>query len=151
AAFVNFLKLIFPDKPAGELYTALGLQKQGKTLWYRDMIEHLAHSSDAFVPAPGVPGMVMVVFTLPSFPYVFKVIRDHFEPPKSTDRETVIAQYQRVKEHDRVGRLADTLEFADVALPIARFTGELLEQLHEKAPSMIHRLGDQLVIRHLFI
>jgi isocitrate dehydrogenase kinase/phosphatase len=152
AAFVQFLTLIFPEKPIAEIYTALGLQKHGKTLWYRDMVEHLTHSSDAFVLAPGVPGMVMVVFTLPSFPYVFKVIRDSFEPPKSTDRETVIGKYQIVKNHDRVGRLADTLEFVDVALPIARFTAELLEQLREKAPSMIRRLGDdQLVIRHLYI
>jgi isocitrate dehydrogenase kinase/phosphatase len=152
SAFVQFLKRIFPEKPAAELYTALGLQKHGKTLWYRDMVEHLAHSSDSFVPAPGVPGMVMVVFTLPSFPYVFKVIRDQFEPPKSTDRENVMAQYQRVKNHDRVGRLADTLEYTDVALPLARFTAELLEQLQAKAPSMIHRLGDdQLVIRHVYI
>jgi isocitrate dehydrogenase kinase/phosphatase len=78
AAFVTFLKWIFPDKSTAELYTALGLQKQGKALFYRDMVEHLRHSSDRFVAAPGVPGMVMVVFTLPSFPYVFKIIRDRF-------------------------------------------------------------------------
>ncbi len=151
AAFISFLRSIFPDKGNAELYTALGLQKQGKTLFYRDMVEHLRHSSDDFVPAPGVPGMVMVVFTLPSFPYVFKVIRDAFEAPKDSDRARVMAQYQRVKNHDRVGRLADTLEFADVAFPLSRFSPALLEELNAKAASAIERVGDRVVIKHMYI
>ena len=41
-----------------ELYTSLGLQKHGKTLFYRDFLHHLKHSTDAFVdrarhPRPG--------------------------------------------------------------------------------------------------
>jgi isocitrate dehydrogenase kinase/phosphatase len=151
AAFVGFLKWIFPDKPTAELYTALGLQKQGKTLFYRDMVEHLRHSTDGFVAAPGVPGMVMVVFTLPSFPYVFKVIRDTFEAPKDSDRESVMAQYRRVKNHDRVGRLADTLEFSEVAFPLGRFAPALLDELEAKASSMLQVSGNNVVIRHLYI
>ena len=151
SAFVHFLKTIFPDKPTAELYIALGLQKQGKTLFYRDMGEHLKHSSDRFVAAPGVPGMVMVVFTLPSFPYVFKVIRDRFEAPKDVDRSTVEAQYRYVKLHDRVGRMADTLEFRDVALPLARFSAAMLRELEDKAPRMLERTSDQLVIKHLYV
>ncbi len=34
---------------------------------------HLHHSADQFVVAPGIRGLVMLVFTLPSYPYVFKV------------------------------------------------------------------------------
>jgi isocitrate dehydrogenase kinase/phosphatase len=151
AAFVAFLRHIFPDKPAAEIYTALGLQGQGKALFYRDMAEHLRHSSDAFVAAPGVPGMVMAVFTLPSFPYVFKVIRDRFDAPKSSDRTTVMAQYRRVKSHDRVGRLADTLEFSNVAFPLERFAPELLAELDAKVGSMLARTNDRLVVRHLYI
>ncbi|HSQ64182.1 MAG TPA: bifunctional isocitrate dehydrogenase kinase/phosphatase [Polyangiaceae bacterium] len=151
SAFVEFLKTIFPDKPTAELYIALGLQKQGKTLFFRKMVDHLKHSSDRFVAAPGVPGMVMVVFTLPSFPYVFKVIRDRFEAPKDVDRAQVEAQYRFVKLHDRVGRMADTLEFRDVALPLARFSAAMLKELEEKAPRMLERTSDQLVIKHLYV
>src|SRR5262249_55685606 len=89
SAYVAFLKELLPSKPKAELYTMLGLQKQGKTLFFRDLIEHMKHSSDTFVVAPGAKGMVMAVFTLPSFPYVFKVIRDWFEPPKNTDRRSI--------------------------------------------------------------
>ena len=90
----------------------LGLQKQGKTLFFRDLMEHMKHSTDTFVTAPGTKGLVMVVFTCPSFPYVFKVIRDWFEPPKQGDRRRVEEKYLLVKYHDRVGRMADTLEYS---------------------------------------
>jgi len=151
SAFIGFLKSLFPEKPAAELYTAVGLQKQGKTLFYRDLFAHLRHSTDRFVVAPGVRGMVMVVFTLPSFPYVFKVIRDRFAPPKDVDREEVKAKYRLVKRHDRVGRMADTLEYSDVAFPIDRFDPALVEELTSLAASLVHVENDRIVIRHAYI
>jgi len=151
SAYVDFLKAILPTKPKAELYTLLGLQKQGKTLFYRDLIEHMKHSTDTFVMAPGTKGTVMAVFTLPSFPYVFKVIRDWFEPPKDSDRRRVKEKYLMVKYHDRVGRLADTLEYSNVALPLARFDPALVEELRRIAASAIEIDGDRLVIRHVYI
>ena len=151
AALVGFLRSIMPNKPAAELYTAIGLQKQGKTLFYRDLFVHLAHSNDLFVRAPGTRGMVMLVFTLPSLPYVFKLIRDQFEPPKDTTAEKVKRSYLLVKYHDRVGRMADTLEYSDVALPIDRFDPELLAELDRLAPSRVERDGEKLVINHLYV
>jgi isocitrate dehydrogenase kinase/phosphatase len=151
SAYVSFLRSLMPTKPAAELYTAVGLQKQGKTLFYRDLDEHLAHSTDRFVPAPGTRGMVMVVFTLPSFPYVFKVIRDWFDPPKEMTARHVRAQYLMVKQHDRVGRMADTLEYSDVAFPRERVDATVVEELLRYCPSMVSIQGDQLVIKHLYI
>ena len=151
SAFVTFLQSIFPSKPRAELYIALGLQKQGKTLFYRDLFDHLRHSTDRFVIAPGVKGMVMVVFTLPSFPYVFKVIRDHFEPPKDVDRQKVKEQYLLVKYHDRVGRLADTLEYSEVALPMSRIDPTLMAELERLVPSQLETDGDRLVFKHVYI
>src|SRR5471032_707168 len=151
ASFVSFLSALLPEKPQAELYTSVGLQKQGKTLFYRDLFEHLKHTSDQMVVAPGVRGMVMLVFTLPSFPYVFKIIRDSFEPPKDTDRQKVEAQYHFVKHAERAGRLVDTLEFSDVAFPLNRFAPALLRELTEKAPTQLERSGDELVIRHLYV
>ena len=57
SAYVNFLKTIMPSKPTSELYTMLGLQKQGKTLFYRDFLHHLNNSSDKFVLAEGIKGL----------------------------------------------------------------------------------------------
>jgi isocitrate dehydrogenase kinase/phosphatase len=151
ASCVSFLRTLMPRKPRAEMYMAVGLGKQGKTLFYRDLHYHLKHSSDRFVTAPGIKGMVMLVFTLPSFPYVFKVIRDHFAPPKEMDRQTVKDKYLLVKLHDRVGRMADTLEYSLVALPLERFDPALVEELKREAGSIIEIEGDQLILGHVYI
>ncbi|HUW37335.1 MAG TPA: bifunctional isocitrate dehydrogenase kinase/phosphatase [Rhodocyclaceae bacterium] len=151
SAYVQFLRSIVPGKPRSELYSMLGLGKQGKALFFRDLIFHLHHSRDDFVIAPGIPGLVMLVFTLPSYPYVFKLIKDVFGASKDIDRETVKRKYQLVKQVDRVGRMADTLEFSYAALPKARFSPELLGQLYQQAPSLLEEDGDDLVIKHLYI
>jgi isocitrate dehydrogenase kinase/phosphatase len=148
---VEFLSRVLPCKTKADLYTTIGLQKQGKTAFYRDFLRHLGHSSDEFVSAPGVRGLVMTVFTLPSYPYVFKVIKDHFPPPKDTTREAVMVKYRLVKEHDRVGRMADMLEYSDAAFPLARFSAGLLQELTREAASSIEIDGAQLVIKHLYI
>ena len=151
SAYVKFLRSMLPNKPRSEIYTILGLQKQGKAAFYRDFLHHLAHSSDRFEIAPGIRGLVMVVFSLPSFPYVFKAIKDSFPPPKETTRELVKEKYQLVKCHDRVGRMADTLEYSDVAFPRSRFSEELLAELKAVAPSLVEEDHDQIIVRHLYI
>jgi len=151
SAYVQFLRSLMPRKPRSEIYTILGLQKQGKTLFYRDYLQHLKHTSDLFEIAPGIRGLVMLVFALPSFPYVFKVIKDFFPPPKDTTRAQIKEKYLLVKHHDRVGRMADTLEYSNVAFPRARFTEELIAELKHFAPSLIEEEDDRLIIRHLYI
>ena len=151
SAYVQFLRALLPRKPKSEIYTLLGLQKQGKTLFYRDFLQHLKHSSDRFQSAPGIRGLVMLVFELPSFPYVFKVIKDFYPPPKETTRTQVKEKYLLVKHHDRVGRMADTLEYSDVAFPLARFSEELLAELHRYAPSLVEIEGERIIVKHLYI
>ena len=151
SAYVQFLRSIMPTKPRSEIYTMLGLGKQGKTMFFRDLISHLRHSQDNFIVAPGIPGLVMFVFTLPSYPYVFKIIKDVFGKSKEVDHATVRYKYQLVKNVDRVGRMADTLEFSNAALPLARFSKEVIDELHALAPSLIEIDGDDLVIKHVYI
>jgi len=151
SAYVQFLRSLMPRKPRAEIYNALGLQKHGKNLFYRDFLYHLRHSTDRFRIAPGIKGMVMLVFDLPSFPYVFKVIKDFYPPPKDTTREQIMGKYLLVKTHDRVGRMADTLEYTNVAFPRARFDDALVAELKHHCASVFEEDGDALVIRHLYI
>jgi len=151
SGYVEFLRSILPNKPRSELYIMLGLGKQGKTMFFRDLIYHLHHSEDQFVMAPGIRGMVMLVFTLPSYPYVFKIIKDVFGSSKDTDRATVQRKFMMVKQVDRIGRMADTLEFSSAAFPLARFDDEVMEELRALAPSCFEIDGDALVIKHLYI
>ncbi|MDM0032554.1 bifunctional isocitrate dehydrogenase kinase/phosphatase [Variovorax sp. J22P271] len=157
SAYVQFLRSLMPRKPRAEIYNALGLAKQGKTLFYRDFLYHLNYSSDRFRIAPGIKGMVMLVFDLPSFPYVFKVIKDFYPPQKDTTREQIKRKYLLVKQHDRVGRMADTLEYSDVGFPLDRFEPELIEEIRKFAPSQLE-IGDrdgngemEVVVKHVYI
>jgi isocitrate dehydrogenase kinase/phosphatase len=151
SAYVDFLQSIVPDKTASELYTILGLHKHGKTLFFRDFLHHLKHSTDRLVAAPGIQGLVMCVFTLPSYPYVFKVIRDRIAPSKDTDAARVRLKYAIVKHHDRAGRMTDILEYSNVAIPRDRFTSELLAELESAIPSQIEHDGGHVIIRHVYI
>ncbi|MEE9320594.1 MAG: bifunctional isocitrate dehydrogenase kinase/phosphatase [Granulosicoccus sp.] len=151
AAYVSFLHELMPNKPIHEIYSLLGLQKHGKTILYRELHHHLQFSRDTFRIADGIRGMVMLVFTLPSYPFVFKIIRDRFDPPKSASRAEVREKYRLVKNHDRVGRLADTLEFSNVALPLDRIDAELLSQLKSDASMNIEIERDRIIIKHVYI
>jgi isocitrate dehydrogenase kinase/phosphatase len=157
SAYVQYLRSMMPRKPRNEIYNALGLAKQGKTLFYRDFLHHLRHSSDKFRIAPGIKGMVMLVFDLPSFPYVFKVIKDYYPPQKDTTREQIKGKYLLVKQHDRVGRMADTLEYSEVGFPRERFDDALIREIEKFAPSQLEisdRDGDgqvEVIIKHVYI
>jgi isocitrate dehydrogenase kinase/phosphatase len=148
---VAFLKSMMPNKPVAEIYTVLGRAKQGKTERYRSLFQHLAESEDKFVHARGDKGMVMEVFTLPSYDIVFKVIRDRFAYPKTIGRKDVIEKYQLVFRHDRAGRLVDAQEFRRLRLNRARFLDKLLEELLSECSETCRIEGDFVVIEHLYI
>ena len=148
AEFIGFLKRILPGKHIAELYTSIGFYKHGKSEFYRALINHLATTDDQFIMAPGIRGMVMSVFTLPGFNTVFKIIKDRFSPSKNVSRATVIEKYRLVKSVDRVGRMADTQEFADFRFPLSKFEPECLAELLEVAASTVQVEGDSVLIRH---
>ncbi|PKM01970.1 MAG: bifunctional isocitrate dehydrogenase kinase/phosphatase, partial [Gammaproteobacteria bacterium HGW-Gammaproteobacteria-7] len=149
---VVFLRGLLPNKPVAELYTVLGRAKQGKTERYRDFFHHLGRQGDErFVHADGERGMVMAVFTLPSYPLVFKLIRDKFAFPKNIAREQVREKYDLVFHHDRVGRLVDAQEFRYLRFPRRQFTAALLEELEDGCRHSVLTDGDDLVIVHCYI
>jgi isocitrate dehydrogenase kinase/phosphatase len=151
AEAVVFLKSLLPRKPVSELFTVLGRAKQGKTERYREIMRHLAESTDRFVHAPGEHGLVMICFTLESFDVVFKVIRDRFAYPKSVAREEVLAKYQLVFKHDRAGRLVDAQEFRRLRFPKALFAPELLAELLAQAHDTVREDDEHLDFDHMYI
>ncbi|HCB2581355.1 TPA: bifunctional isocitrate dehydrogenase kinase/phosphatase [Escherichia coli] len=151
AALVEWLREILPGKTTAELYMAIGCQKHAKTESYREYLVYLQGCNEQFTEAPGIRGMVMLVFTLPGFDRVFKVIKDKFAPQKEMSAAHVRACYQLVKEHDRVGRMADTQEFENFVLEKRHISPALMELLLQEAAEKITDLGEQIVIRHLYI
>jgi isocitrate dehydrogenase kinase/phosphatase len=149
-ALVDFLSTIMPLKQVNELYTAIGHNKHGKTELYRGLMRHLSEAAARFAFVEGDEGMVMAVFTLPSFNVVFKIIKDSFGAPKNTTRRAVMARYQFVFVRDRVGRLADAQEFEHLEFPQHCFPDELLAYLLTVAASTVRLEGDRVVVRHLY-
>jgi isocitrate dehydrogenase kinase/phosphatase len=150
ADVIGFLRTLMPVKPIGELYTALGYHKHGKTEFYRDLQRHLARTTELFERAPGERGLVMEVFTLPSFDIVFKVIKDAFPAPKQTTPEDVMRRYRLVFGHDRAGRLVDAQLFEGLSFPKARFSRTLLAELSETSSRAVRVDGDQVVLTHVY-
>lgn len=149
---VVFLRTLLPSKPIDEIYTILGRAKQGKTERYRHFFRHLdGCARERFVHADGERGMVMLVFTLPSYPLVFKLIRDRFAYPKNMARDEVQAKYRLVFHHDRVGRLVDAQEFRHLRFAKRQFAPELLAELLEGCRESVIEEGDDLVVTHCYI
>lgn len=148
--FVRFIKSLIPLKEKLEIYNSIGFNKHGKTEFYRNIVQHMKSSDDQFVIAPGIKGMVMTVFTLPSYGIVFKVIKDKFDPPKTVTEEIVKSQYKLVSRSDRAGRMADTQEFSNFIFYRNRFSDELIEELQKVAPSKLIIDEKRIIIKHLY-
>ncbi len=148
---VHFLKSMLPKKPIDELYTVLGRLRQGKTERHRIFTEHLNNTKDKFIHAEGETGLVMIVFTLPSYNLVFKIIRDTFGAPKTISREDVISKYKLVSKHDRAGRLIDTQEFINLKFPVNRFSKELTKELLKNASLSVRKEEDNIILKHVYV
>jgi len=149
--YVMFLQHLMPAKPISEIYSAMGYNKHGKTYYHRCAYRHMTNTTDRFIVAPGIKGMVMSVFTLPSYDFVFKIIKDKFTPPKEMTHEQVREKYRLVKRADRAGRMADTQEFTNLAFARDRFSDELMEELKSVAPSVLEERGKALIIKHVYV
>jgi isocitrate dehydrogenase kinase/phosphatase len=148
---VRSLRELMPRKRLIDLYNAIGYHRHGKTEFYRDFVRHLRTSSDRFVTAEGARGMVMFVFTLPSYDVVFKLIKDHFDYPKESTRADVMRRYRLVFEHDRAGRLIEAHEFEHLRIARDRFDPALLADLLRDASSMVRLESDDVVIAHAYV
>jgi len=148
---VKWLRELMPLKRTADLYNAIGFNRHAKTEFYRDFVAQMNASADRFKTAEGTPGMVMLVFTLPSYDVVFKVIKDRFDLPKDTTPNEVMRRYKLVFEHDRAGRLVEAHEFEHLRIPRNRFEPALLEDLLRAAGQMVRLEGDDVVIAHAYV
>jgi len=150
AAVVGFVKSLLPVKPVAELYTSIGYSQHGKTNLFRALYRHMDHSNTRFERARGVRGMVMAVFTLPSFDVVFKIIKDHFPPSKHTTPDEVMRRYEMVFDHDRVGRLVDAQVFENLSFQRDRFDDELLDELRTDCSRLVTVTDDEVILHHVY-
>ncbi len=148
---VRFLRRLMPRKRVAELYISIGQNKHGKTELYRDLLRHLNATDEQFEHATGTKGLVMIVFTMPGYDDVFKIIRDTFPPPKRTTRRAIMDKYRLVFHHDRAGRLMDVQDFQHLEFDRSRFTEALLDELVNEAGSTVQVDGDSVIVNHVYV
>ena len=148
---VRFLKQLIPNKRIAELYIAIGYHKHGKTELYRNLLQYVGSTDERFVVAPGTPGLVMVVFTMPGYDVVFKVIRDRFPLAKSVSRDGVMRNYRLVFRHDRAGRLVEAQEFEHLRFDRDRLAPDLVEELRREAGRTVEVCRHSVVIHHAYV
>ena len=148
---VRFLRTLVPRKSTGELYISIGRDKHGKTELYRSIIRYVDRTHERFEIARGQRGLVMIVFTMPGLPLVFKIIRDRFAHPKNTSRRSIMAKYRFVAQHDRAGRLIDAQEFEHLAFPANRFSRDLLTVLLNESAGSVSVDSHRATIKHCYV
>jgi isocitrate dehydrogenase kinase/phosphatase len=155
---IEFLHSIIPHAPLAELYTSLGYNRHGKTEFYRDLHRFVHVSKEQFVIAPGLEGAVMIAFTLPSYNFVFKVIKDRpcflrsrIDTLKVITREQVRFRYNFVSHHDRAGRMVDTQEFENLRFRKKRFSAMLLEEFKVAGRNNVTITADYVIIKHVYV
>lgn len=153
AQLIDYLKKLLPYKGVGELYDSLGYYRHGKTILYRDFMNYTMNEdhNDKFIIAPGIKGMVMCVFTLKYYNFVFKIIKDKFEPPKNITRQQVIKKYEEVEFCDRVGRMAYAHLFEHLEFPRKLFSFELIQDFTEHCKETVEFKGDKVIIKHVYL
>jgi isocitrate dehydrogenase kinase/phosphatase len=147
---IDYLASLLPRKPISDLWAAVGFNRHGKTELYRSLLHHLATTDGRFHTAAGQRGLVMIVFALPGFDVVFKVIRDRFPPPKTVTHAEVREKYRLVFRHDRAGRLVDAQEFEHLEFPAERFEPRLLDELTREASELVSVRDGRVILRHLY-
>lgn len=157
-ALIEFMRSIIPEATLAGLYTSLGYNRHGKTEFYRDLHRFVHVSKEQFVIAPGLEGAVMIVFTLPNFDFVFKVIKDRpcflrskYDTTKMITQEKVRSQYDFVSHRDRAGRMVDTQEFANLRFKKKRFSSALLMEFAQAAKNDVVITDEYVILQHLYV
>lgn len=151
SAVVDYLLELMPSKKRAELYSTIGYRKHAKTELYADLMRHVESTDEKFEHARGIKGMVMIVFTIPGFDVVFKIIRDRFPYPKQTTHRQVMSKYRLVFRHDRAGRLIDAQEFEQLRFDRSRFTAELLDELESDANRSVTIDETSVTLHHVYL
>ena len=146
----EFLESIAPSRARAYIYTSIGFIHPGKLQLVHELRNHMAQTEEKFDVAKGVPGTVMIVYAMPTFSYVFKVIRDVSTKETFRGRRHVVGQYWRVHRMDRVGRMLDIMTFHNLRCAQSRFEPRLLDELLRDAPSSVRIEKGEVVFRYLY-
>jgi isocitrate dehydrogenase kinase/phosphatase len=147
---LNFVDGLAPERGHPAMCAVIGFTHPARVALNQRVRRHLVETGERFAPTPGRVGMAMVVFTPPSFPYVFKVIRDNSSKLGWTGKTRIMELYRWVHEMNRGRLMLDAWIYRNLHFPRHAFDEQVVEDLLKRAPSSVRLDGDVVVLKHVY-
>jgi isocitrate dehydrogenase kinase/phosphatase len=144
------LDTLAPERGHPAMCAVLGFTHPARVALNQRLQQHLRETGEAFSRTPGREGTAMVVFAPPSFPYVFKVVRDFSSKTGWTGRERIMDLYRWVHEINRGRLMLDAWLYRNLDFPRSRFDNSVLQELLTSAPNSVRVEGDRIILKHVY-
>jgi isocitrate dehydrogenase kinase/phosphatase len=144
------LDSLSPERGHPAMCAVIGLTHPARVALNQRLRRHLQQTGERFEPPPGRLGMAMVVFSPPSFPYVFKVVRDYSSKEEWKGRKHIMERYRWVHEMNRGRLMLDAWLYRNLSFPRRAFDDRVLDELLTSAPSSVRLDGDTVVLKHAY-
>lgn len=147
---LSFLDTLAPERGHPAMCAVLGFTHPARVALNQRLQRHLRTTGERFSRTPGREGMAMVVFAPPSFPYVFKVIRDFSSKTGWTGRTHIMDVYRWVHEINRGRLMLDAWLYRNLDFPRRHFDETVVQELVASAPDSVRIEGDRIVLKHVY-
>ena len=147
---LSFLDTLAPERGHPAMCAVLGFTHPARVALNQRLQRHLRETGERFDRTPGREGTAMVVFAPPSFPYVFKVIRDFSSKPGWTGRARIMDLYRWVHEINRGRLMLDAWLYRNLEFPRRQYDDSVLQELLASAPNSVRMEGDRIILKHVY-
>ena len=145
-----FLDELAPERGHPAMCAVLGFTHPARVALNQKLRRHLRETGECFRPTPGRVGTAMVVFAPPSFPYVFKVVRDYSSKPSWMGRTRIMEVYRWVHEINRGRLMLDAWLYRNLEFSLADFDELVIQELQTTAASSVRIDGDRIILKHVY-
>jgi isocitrate dehydrogenase kinase/phosphatase len=147
---LGFLDTLAPERGHPAICAVLGFTHPARVALNQRLQLHLRETGERFCLTPGRAGMAMAVFAPPSFPYVFKVIRDFSSKPGWAGKGRIMDLYRWVHEINRGRLMLDAWLYRNLDFPRTCFEEAVVQDLLTTAPTSVRLYGDRIILKHVY-
>jgi isocitrate dehydrogenase kinase/phosphatase len=147
---LSFLDTLAPERGHPAMCAVMGFTHPARVALNQKLRAHLKVTGEQFAQVPGRTGMAMVVFAPPTFPYVFKVVRDLSSKQGWTGRARIMDLYRWVHEMNRGRLMLDAWIYRNLNFRRDAFAEPVLAELLKSAPASVRLDGDTVVLKHVY-
>ncbi len=147
---LSFLDELAPERGHPAICAVLGFTHPARVALNQALQRHLRETGERFHHTPGRTGMAMIVFAPPSFPYVFKVIRDFSAKPGWAGRTRIVDLYRWVHEINRGRLMLDAWLYRNLEFARSRFDDRVVQDLAANAPGSVRVENDRVILKHVY-